>query len=94
MLTPTQIDSWQRDGYLVLPGFKPAAELAAVSARARAIVDAFEPGPGSSVFSTRDRRRVADAALLASADQVQCFFEEDAFDAQGTLGVPKAQSTA
>ncbi len=92
MLTPTQIDSWQRDGYLVLPGFKPAAELAAVSARARAIVEAFEPGPGSSVFSTRDRRRVADAALLASADQVQCFFEEDAFDAQGALCVPKAQS--
>ena len=31
-------------------------------------------------------------ALLASAEQVHCFFEEEAFDAQGRLCVPKAQA--
>jgi len=91
-LTATQAEAWRRDGYLMLPGFKGATELAVLCARARAIVDSFEPGAGSGVFSTRDRSRVADAALLASAHEVHCFFEEEAFDAQGRLCVPKAQA--
>ena len=91
-LTPTQHRAWQRDGFLVLPNFKCPADLAAVCERARALVNAFEPAADSGVFSTRDRSRVADAALLASAEQVHCFFEEEAFDAQGRLCVPKAQA--
>jgi phytanoyl-CoA hydroxylase len=92
MLDQTQLADWHRDGFLVLPGFKPAQEVARVVARARAIVDAFEPAAGASRFSTRDRALLADAALLASAEQVHCFFEEEALDAQGRLRVPKAQS--
>lgn len=92
MLSPEQTERWQRDGYLVLPAFKNPAELDEACARARAIVDAFEPGSTTSRFSTKDRSLVADAALLASADQVHCFFEEEALDEQGRLRVPKAQS--
>ena len=91
-LSAAQIETWHRDGFLVLPGFKPAAEVAAVCERARDIVRAFEPAADSGVFSTRDRSRVVDAALLASAEQVHCFFEEEAFDAQGRLCVPQAQA--
>jgi phytanoyl-CoA hydroxylase len=92
MLDRRQRDSWQSDGYAVLPGFKATEELAAVRERARAIVDAFEPDASTSRFSTRDRSQVADAALQASADQVHCFFEEEALDDAGRLLVPKAQS--
>ena len=92
MLTPLQIQSWQRDGYLVLPGFKSAAQIAELSDRARAIVDAFEPDAHSGVFSTVDPSRTADEALLASAAEVHCFFEEEAFDAQGRLRQAKALS--
>ena len=92
VLSAAQAQAWQRDGFLVLPGFKSAADVAAVCARARDIVDAFAPAADSGVFSTRDRSRVVDAALLASAEQVHCFFEEDAFDAEGRLCVPKAQA--
>jgi phytanoyl-CoA hydroxylase len=92
MLTPEQRQAYDRDGYLVLPAFKTAAELAAVNARAQAIVDAFEPDAGTGVFSTRDPAGLADAALIASADQVHCFFEEEAFDAGGRLVVPKSRS--
>ena len=92
VLTATQADAWQRDGFLVLPGFKSAAEVVAVCTRAREIVDAFEPADDSGVFSTRDRSRVVDAALLASAEAVHCFFEEEAFDTQGRLCVPKARA--
>lgn len=92
MLSPHQFEQWQRDGYVVLPGFKTPTELAEAIERARAIVDAFEPGSSTSRFSTKDRSVLADAALLASADQVHCFFEEEALDDEGRLRVPKAQS--
>lgn len=92
MLSPTQIKTWHDDGCLVLPGFKTPHELAAVCARAKAIVEAFEPDANASRFSTRDRSVVADAALISSADQVRCFFEEEALGDDGRLRVPKAQS--
>ena len=92
MLTAEQQATYQDQGYLVLPGFKPRAEVDAAVARAQALVDAFDPGAGASRFSTRDRSLVADERLLASADQVHCFFEEEALDTEGRLRVPKAQS--
>jgi phytanoyl-CoA hydroxylase len=91
-LTSQQRDAWTRDGFLVLPHFKPAAEVAAVVARAHAIVANFRPSAAAGTFSTRDRSRVADAALLASAHEVHCFFEEEAHDAQGQLQVPLSQA--
>lgn len=89
MLTDPQIQQFDRDGYLVLPAFRGAAALAEVRARAEAIVRAFEPDAASGVFSTRNPGVTADAALIASADAVHCFFEEEAFDAAGRLVVPK-----
>ena len=86
------IADYQRLGFLVLPDFKPADEVAAARARAQALVDAFDPAQGASRFSTRDRSLVADAQLVASADQVHCFFEEEALDEAGRLRVPKSQS--
>ncbi len=92
MLTTEQLAQWQELGYVALPGFKTAPELQAVINRAQALVDAFEPGSQHSRFSTRDRSVMADAALLASAHSVQCFFEEEAVDDAGQLQVPKARS--
>jgi phytanoyl-CoA hydroxylase len=91
-LNAEQIAAWQQDGFLVLPGFASAPAVADVVARAHAIVQAFEPNATSSKFSTRDRSLVANAALLASAHEVHCFFEEEALDEAGRLRVPKAQS--
>jgi phytanoyl-CoA hydroxylase len=92
VLTPDQQDAFRRDGYLVLPGFKPAAALAALRQRAHQIVEAFEPGRQAAVFSSVQPERLADAALIASAEAMDCFFEEEAFDAQGQLRQPKALS--
>ena len=92
MLSTDQRRAYRDDGFLVLPGFKAAADLAALRERADAIVAAFEPGDSAAIFSTRDRALTADAALIASADQVHCFFEEEAFGADGRLAVPKARA--
>lgn len=96
---PTLIDNkqraaWRRDGVLVLPGFASAEAVVALKARARAIVEDFDPDAegGTAVFSSRDRARLAEQALVDSADGVRCFFEEEAFDANGRLAVPKAQA--
>jgi phytanoyl-CoA hydroxylase len=85
-------DHYAEHGYSVLPGFKTAAEVQAVVDRAHALVEAFDPAQGASRFSTRDRSLVADARLIASADQVHCFFEEEALDSEGRLVVPKSRS--
>lgn len=92
MLTPTQKATYREQGWLVLPGFKGADETAAVRRRAQELVQAFDPAAGASRFSTRDRSLVADARLLASAEAMHCFFEEEALDADGQLRVPKARS--
>ena len=92
MLTDAQRRQWSDDGYLVLPGFKSPEALQALADRARALVDAFEPADRSAVFSTVAPSRLADEALLASADQAHCFFEEEAFDAAGRLRQAKALS--
>jgi phytanoyl-CoA hydroxylase len=92
MVSPEQLERYRRDGYLALPGFKSAGEIAAVRARAEAIVDAFDPGARRQVFSTREDARPDDDYFFASADQVRCFFEEEAFDAEGNLRQSKALS--
>ena len=93
MLTTEQQEKYQADGYLVLPGFKPEAELAALRQRALQLVEAFDDQAHRTVFSTQDQaRRSADAVFLASAEGIECFFEEEAFDDQGRLRQPKAQS--
>lgn len=93
MLTPAQQARYQDDGFLVLPGFKTAAEVAALRQRALAIVDAFDADAHRAIFSTSDQaRRAASQTFLDSAEGVQCFFEEDAFDAEGRLRQDKALS--
>ncbi|MDO9095566.1 MAG: phytanoyl-CoA dioxygenase family protein [Rubrivivax sp.] len=91
-LSAEQAATFHELGYLVLPRFKAADELQSAVQRAHAIVEDFDPSLGASRFSTRDRSLVADARLIASAEQVHCFFEEEALDDNGALQVPKSRS--
>jgi phytanoyl-CoA hydroxylase len=79
-------------GFLVVPGFRRPEQLRALRDRAAAIVADFDADAHRSVFTTRDQARTVDAWFLGSGDTVRCFFEEEAFDADGALRVPKAQS--
>lgn len=92
MLSAEQRRRYADEGYLVLPGFKSAAEVDEVRERADALVEAFVPDAATGVFSTTDPGRTADAALIASADAVHAFFEEEAVDAEGRLRVPQGQA--
>ena len=89
-LDAAQIAAYQRDGFIVIPDFKSAGEIAALRARAGEIVEAFDPAASQAIFTTRDQK--ADDYFLASDNTVRCFFEEEAFDADGRLKQDKALS--
>jgi phytanoyl-CoA hydroxylase len=92
MLTQDQRAQFERDGYIVVPDFKSAAEIALVRARAERIVEDFDPALTRSIFSTREQEKTTDDYFLRSDNTIRCFFEEEAFNAQGELGQPKALS--
>jgi phytanoyl-CoA hydroxylase len=92
MLDDEQRASYRRDGYLVLPGFKSDGDIAALRARAAQIVDGFDPGQGSAIFTTQNQATATDDYFLRSDNTIRCFFEEQAFDGQGRLRQDKSLS--
>lgn len=91
MIDPSAAPLFHEQGWCLLPGFKTPAECRVLRERAWALAAAADPA-GQSVFSTVQPSRVPDSALIASAEAVHGFFEEEAFDAQGRLTRPVAQA--
>ena len=65
MVASSHRQRFERDGYLVLPGFVPKAECAALRARMAELVDGFEPGrgrgPSSRPPGSRTRRTASSS---------------------------------
>jgi phytanoyl-CoA hydroxylase len=91
-ITPEQIDEYAERGYLVLEGFADASECDQLRARAEELVQQFDPADVVSIFSTHEQNRLTDEYFLSSGDKIRFFFEENAFNADGTLKYAKEKS--
>ncbi|KQW96653.1 phytanoyl-CoA dioxygenase [Massilia sp. Root418] len=92
MLTEAQKQQYERDGYIVIPGFKSLDEIAALRARAAKIVNEFDPSVAQGIFTTKDQEKKADEYFLRSDNTIRCFFEEEAFGPDGQLKQAKELS--
>ena len=76
-MTGPELRQYREHGYAVFPGFKSSEEIAALRARAAAIVDAFDPSEAATIFSTQGDSTRSDAYFMESGEMIRCFLEED-----------------
>jgi phytanoyl-CoA hydroxylase len=76
MLTSSQLESWERDGFLVLEDFVAPERCDELRARATELIAGFDPDEIQSVFSTHEQTRTSDEYFLTSGDKVRFFVEE------------------
>jgi phytanoyl-CoA hydroxylase len=85
MLSKAQLTHYHEQGYLVIDKLIGSSELASIKSRAKLLVSQWQDDSSENVFSTKDNNRSGDDYFLDSAEQIRCFFEEDAFDSNGQL---------
>jgi phytanoyl-CoA hydroxylase len=91
-LTQQQVAQYSRDGYLVLEDFVRDSDCDRLRAHADEMVRDFDPTGLVSIFSTLEQSRLADDYFLTSGDKIRFFFEEHAFNPDGTLKQDKEHS--
>jgi phytanoyl-CoA hydroxylase len=92
VVTEQQLDDYRKQGFLVLENFADEAECDELRARAEALVQEFDPAEVVSIFSTNEQSRLTDDYFLTSGDKIRFFFEENAFNPDGTLKYKKEES--
>ena len=85
-------EAWERDGFVVLPGFVPPDRVESLRHRIDDLVAGYAsqglPAGTATVFSTTEQTHAQDNWFLTSADVIRPFFENGAFDADGNLVAP------
>jgi phytanoyl-CoA hydroxylase len=92
VITTDQRTQFERDGFLVLPKFVAESACDRLRHRAEELVRDFDPAGVVSIFSTHEQTRTSDEYFLESGDKISFFFEENAFNSDGSLRQSKERS--
>lgn len=91
-LTDDMLVAFRDCGFLVLEDFVSVEACRRLRARARALIDDFDPASVRSVFSAREQTQLGDRYFEESGDKIRFFLEKDAFDEGGKLRQSKQHS--
>ena len=92
MISGEQVRHFEREGFLVLEDFVESLECDLLREHAETLVRRFDPSGLASIFSTHEQSRTTDDYFLTSGDKIRFFFEEHAFNTDGTLKQTKEGS--
>lgn len=92
LISNQQRAQYDDQGFMVLKRFVAEAECDRLRARAAEMVREFDPAEVVSIFSTNEQNRLTDDYFLNSGDKIRFFFEENAFQPDGTLKYDKEKS--
>lgn len=91
-LNASQIETYHRDGVVILPNLIDPDTISQMRNRALKLVDDWQPAINQTIFRTNEQSRIADEYFFNSAKNISFFLEEDAQDENGNLLYPKHES--
>ncbi len=91
-VAPEAVDTWARDGLLVIEDFVAADICQDLMNAADSLVANFDVREAATVFSTTTHEHAASEYFETSGDKIRFFFEEGVFDTSGALQIRKEQA--
>ena len=91
-LTDEMVQAYDDVGVVIFEDFVDVDACIRLQARAKALIDQFDPTDVRSVFSTTEQTQLDDRYFIESGDKIRFFLEADAFDERGELRQSKENS--